>query len=141
MERCSGFKVVFFPDEEWGGVVVVVAVVKDLEMRSVGDWKSRRVGVVVVVVVVLSSILRGSLFFLPQVTTNEERGTTNDLCLPACLLVILRKKLILNKSQFTQDNLLGRDGVQLACLGYKGWLSGQRPAATFVSGRELLPNQ
>lgn len=51
----------FSPDEEWGGVVVVVAVVvvKDLEMRIVGNRKSRRVGVVV-----LSSILR-VLFFFP----------------------------------------------------------------------------
>lgn len=79
MERSSGFRMVFSGDE-WGGVLVVVAVVKDLERRIVGDWKSRRVGVVVVVVV-LSSILR-VLFFGGY----EERRTTNDLCLPACLL-------------------------------------------------------
>lgn len=113
MERSSGFKVGFFSDDdEWGGGLVVVAVVdvKDREMRSVGNRKSRRVGVVVVVV--LSSILR-VLFFFPQVTRNEERRTTNDLCLPACFsMIILRKKLILNKSQFTQDNLLGRDEVK-----------------------------
>lgn len=85
MERSSGFRVGFFPDEEWGGVLVVVAVVvvKDLEMRIFGDWKSRRVGVVVVVVV-LSSILM-VLFFFPQVTKNDERRTTNDLCLLSCL--------------------------------------------------------
>lgn len=90
IERSSGFRVGFFSDEEWGGGlgVVAVVVVKDLEMRIVGDWKSRRVGVVVV----LSSILKGSLFF-PQVTTNDERRTTSA-CLPACLSVI-----ILNFSQ------------------------------------------
>lgn len=85
MERSSGFRVGFFPDDdELGGglVVVAVVVVKDREMRIVGNRKSRRVGVVVVVVV-LSSILKGFSFL--EVTTNEERRTTNDLCLPACL--------------------------------------------------------
>lgn len=80
MERCSGFRMVF--SEEWGGVLVVVAVVvvKDLEMRIVGNRKNRRVGMVVVVVV-LSSILKGSLFWRVRGTTNDD-----DLCLPACLL-------------------------------------------------------
>lgn len=83
MERSSGFRVGLL-DDEWGGVLVVVAVVdvKDLEMRIGGNRKSRRVGVVVVVVVVvLSSILKGSLFFPRRLrgTTNEERP------LPACL--------------------------------------------------------
>lgn len=66
MERSSGFRMGFFPDE-WGGglVVVAVVVVKDFEMRIVGNRKSRRVGMVVVVVV-LSSIFEGfSLFFSP----------------------------------------------------------------------------
>lgn len=92
MERSSGFRMVFAG--EWGGGLVVVAVVKDLEMRIVGNRKSRRVGVVVVVVV-LSSILR-VLFFFPagydeRRTTNDERRTTNDerrrRPLPACLLL------------------------------------------------------
>lgn len=105
MERSSGFRVGFLDDEEWGGVLVVV--VKDLEMRIVGNRKIRRVGVVVVVVV-LSSILR-VLFFGGY----DERRRPLPACLPACLsMIILRKKLILNKSQFTQDNLLGRDGVK-----------------------------
>lgn len=108
MERCSGFRMGFLDDDEWGGGLVVVAVVKDLEMRIVGNRKNRSVGVVVVVV--LSSILRVLLFFPAGY---EKRRTTNDLCLPACLsMIILRKKLILNKSKFTQDNLLGRDGVK-----------------------------
>lgn len=112
MERCSGFRMVF--SEEGGGGLVVVVVVKDLEMGIVGNRKNCRVGVVVVVVVVLSSILRVSFL---EGTRNDERRTTNDdgLCLPACLPLddySLRKKLILNKSQFTQDNLLGRDGVK-----------------------------
>lgn len=97
MERCSGFRVVFSPDDEWGGVLRLVVVVMDLEMRIVGDWKSRRVGVVVVVV--LSSILKGFSFFSRRLrgTRNDERRTTSA-CLPACLLmIILRKKLILNK--------------------------------------------
>lgn len=84
MERSSGFRMGFFPDEEWGGVLVVIAVVvvKSLEMRIGGNRKSRRVGVVVVVVVVvLSSILKGFSFF-PQVTRNDERRRP----LPACLL-------------------------------------------------------
>lgn len=83
MERCSGFRIGFFPDDEWGGVLVVVAVVdvKDLEMGIVGNRKSRRVGVVVVVVVVLSSILKGFFF-----GGYEERRTRNDeRPLPACL--------------------------------------------------------
>lgn len=80
MERSSGFRVGFL--DGWGGVLVVVAVVKDLEMRIVGNRKSRRVGVVVVVVV-LSSILR-VLFFFPA--GYDERRTTNDeRPLPACL--------------------------------------------------------
>lgn len=86
MERCSGFRVGFL--DVWGGVLVVVAVVvvKDLEMRIVGNRKTRRVGVVVVVVV-LSSILRVSLFSRRlRRRTNEERRTTSA-CLPACLLV------------------------------------------------------
>lgn len=80
MERCSGFRMGFFSDEEWGGGlgVVAVVVVKDRGMRVVGDRKSRRVGVVVVV---LSSILRVLSFFPPQVTRNEERRTTSA-CLP-----------------------------------------------------------
>lgn len=99
MERCSGFRMVFL-DDEWGGVLVVV--VKDLEMRIVGNRKSRRVGVVVVVmVVVLSSILKGFFFgvYEERRTRNEERRTRNDeRPLPACLsMIILRKKLILNK--------------------------------------------
>lgn len=79
MERCSGFRMGFSDDEEWGGGLVVVAVVdvKDLEMRIVGNRKSRRVGMVVV----LSSILRVLSFFSPA--GYEERRTTNDLCLPA----------------------------------------------------------
>lgn len=96
MERCSGFRMGFF-DEEWGGVLVVVAVVvvKDFEMRIVGNRKTRRVGVEVVVV--LSSILRVLFFGRLRGTRNEERGTTSA-CLPACLsMIILRKKLILNK--------------------------------------------
>lgn len=87
----------------------MVVVVKDLEMGIVGNRKNRRVGVVMVVVV-LSSILR-VLFFGGY----EERRTTTttSACLPACFsMIILRKKLTLNKSQFTQDNLLGRDGVK-----------------------------
>lgn len=84
MERSSGFRMGFFSDDEWGGVLVVVAVVKDFEVRIVGNRKSRRVGVVVVVVV-LSSILKGSLFWRLRRMTNEERRTTKDLCLPACL--------------------------------------------------------
>lgn len=80
MERSSGFRMGLL--DGWGGVLVVVAVVvvKDREVRIVGDWKSRRVGVVVVV---LSSILKGSLFFFPA--GYDERRTTNDLCLSACL--------------------------------------------------------
>lgn len=83
MERSLGFRMGFFPGDEWGGVLVVVAVVdvKDLEMRFVGNRRTRRVGVVVV----LSSILKGSLFWRVRGTTNDERRTTNDLCLPACL--------------------------------------------------------
>lgn len=75
MERSLGFRMGFFSDDddEWG-----VVVVKDLEMGIVGNRKTRRVGVVLVVVV-LSSILRVLSFFLPQVTTNDERP------LPACL--------------------------------------------------------
>lgn len=81
MERSLGFRMGFFPDEEWGGVVVVVIVdVKDLEMRIGGNRKSRSVGVVVVVVVVLSSILKGSFWRLRR-TTNDERRTTSA-CLP-----------------------------------------------------------
>lgn len=79
MERSSGFRMVFSDDEEWGGGLVVVAVVKDFEMRIGRNRKSRRVGVVVVVVV-LSSILR-VLFFFPQVTRNDE-GRTTSSCLP-----------------------------------------------------------
>lgn len=75
MERSSGFRMGFL-DEEWGGVLVVV--VKDLEMRIVGDWKSRRVGVVVV----LSSILKGFFFGGYE----ERRTTTTSACLSACLL-------------------------------------------------------
>lgn len=69
-------------------------VVKDREVRIVGDWKSRGVGVVVVVV--LSSILR-VLFYFPA--GYDQRPTTDDeRPLPACLLMIIfRKKLILNK--------------------------------------------
>lgn len=76
MERSSGFRMVFL-DEEWGGgfVVVAVVVVKDFEMRIVGNRKNCRVGVVVVV---LSSILKGFSFL--EVTTNDERRTTS-----ACL--------------------------------------------------------
>lgn len=109
MERSSGFRMGF--SDGWGGVLVVGAVVdvKDLEMRIGENRKSRRVGMVVVVVV-LSSILR-VLFFSPA--GYDERGTTTtSACLPACHLIILRKKLILNKSKITKDNLLGRDGVK-----------------------------
>lgn len=91
MERSLGFRMGFFDDDddEWA-----VVVVKDLEkMGIVGNRKNCSVGMVVVVVVVLSSILRVLFLFLLQVTTND--GTTNDLCLSACLLIILRKKLIL----------------------------------------------
>lgn len=82
MERSSGFRMGVFPDDddEWGGVLVVVVVVKDLEkMGIVGNRKNCSVGVVVVVVV-LSSILR-VLFFGGY----DERRTTSDLCLLACL--------------------------------------------------------
>lgn len=79
MERSSGFRMGFFPDDddEWGGVyLVAVAVVKNLDMGIVGNRKNCRVGMVVVVVV-LSSILLS--FFCPA--GYDERRTTS-----ACLL-------------------------------------------------------
>lgn len=76
MERSSGFRMGFFPDE-WG-----VVVVKDLEkMGIVGNRKNCRVGVVVVV---LSSILRVLSFFSPA--GYDERRTTSA-CLLVCLLI------------------------------------------------------